>query len=75
MDQLTGQSTYSGVIDTVFNGWWDHLDNGQSFDDVQWVTIAYLQHGNLDQAKKYYDIASQAVDSSYCGGGREFRLC
>jgi len=66
---LAGNSTYSGVINTVFNGQQDYLTNGQSYDDVQWVAIAYLQAGQQDEAKKYYDIASTAVDSTYCGGG------
>lgn len=70
MDGLTGNSTHSGVINTVFNGWQDHLDNGKSYDDVQWVAIAYLRAGNQAEARKYYDIASTAVDNSYCGGGR-----
>jgi hypothetical protein len=70
VDSLAGNSTYSGVINTVFNGQQDYLTNGQSYDDVQWVAIAYLQAGQQDEAKKYYDIASTAVDSTYCGGGR-----
>ncbi|KAK0216748.1 glycoside hydrolase family 76 protein [Armillaria nabsnona] len=40
-----------------------------SYDGVQWVSVAYLSAGNIDMAKKYYDIASMAVDSSYCGDG------
>ncbi|PBK90788.1 hypothetical protein ARMGADRAFT_1032298 [Armillaria gallica] len=43
---------------------------GQSYDDVQWVSIAYLQaRGKRDEAKKYYDIGSSAVDNTYCKGG------
>ncbi|KAJ7496623.1 glycoside hydrolase family 76 protein [Mycena latifolia] len=71
LDAITGNSTYSAVIDTVFNGQETYLTTGQSFDDVQWVVLAYMFAGNahLDSAKMYYDIASTAVDSSYCGGG------
>ncbi|KAJ7033415.1 glycoside hydrolase family 76 protein [Mycena alexandri] len=57
LDTLAGLSTYSD------------LDNGNSYDDVQWVSIAYLRAGNLAQAQKYYDIASTAVSTDYCGGG------
>ncbi|KAJ7721467.1 glycoside hydrolase family 76 protein [Mycena metata] len=69
LDTLAGISTYAGVIDTTFNPWFGQLDNGDSFDDVQWVSIAYLRAGNLAQAQKYYDIASTAVSTDYCGGG------
>ncbi len=69
VDGLTGASTYSGVINTVFTNYESQLQNGGSYDDVQWVSVAYLSAGNIDMAKKYYDIASTAVDSSYCGGG------
>ncbi|PBK90828.1 glycoside hydrolase family 76 protein [Armillaria gallica] len=69
LDGLTGASTYSGVINTVFTNYENELQNGGSYDDVQWVSVAYLSAGNVDMAKKYYDIASTAVDSSYCGGG------
>jgi hypothetical protein len=41
----------------VFAAWEGQLDNGNSYDDVQWVSIAYLRAGNLAQAQKYYDIA------------------
>lgn len=68
---MTGTSDNAGVIDTVFNGQEDYLDNGESFDDVQWVSIAYLTAGNTAKAKHYYDIASTAVDSDYCDGGCE----
>nr|UUA80606.1 glycoside hydrolase family 76 protein [Flammulina filiformis] len=69
LDALTGQSTYSSVIDTVYHGNEDYLENGGSYDDVQWVSIDYLLSGNVEMGKKYYDIASTAVDSTYCGGG------
>ncbi|KAJ7645923.1 glycoside hydrolase family 76 protein [Mycena polygramma] len=69
LDTLAGVSTYSDIINTVFTGWEGQLDNGNSFDDVQWVSIAYLRAGNVDQAQKYYDIASTAVNTDYCGGG------
>ena len=69
VDALTGQSTYSSVIDTVYHGNEDYLENGGSYDDVQWVSIDYLLSGNVEMGKKYYDIASTAVDSTYCGGG------
>ncbi|KAK0205505.1 glycoside hydrolase family 76 protein [Desarmillaria ectypa] len=69
LDGLTGASTYSSVINTVFTNYENELQNGGSYDDVQWVSVAYLLAGNIDMAKKYYDIASTAVDSSYCGGG------
>ncbi|KAF8869314.1 glycoside hydrolase family 76 protein [Mucidula mucida] len=71
LDALTGASTYSGVIDTVFKGNEDYLENGGSYDDVQWVSIAYLQAGNTELGKKFYDIAGTAVDSTYCRGGRD----
>lgn len=57
VDTLAGISTYSDVINTVFAAWEGQLDNGNSYDDVQWVSIAYLRAGNLAQAQKYYDIA------------------
>ncbi|KAJ7799968.1 glycoside hydrolase family 76 protein [Mycena olivaceomarginata] len=69
LDDLAGVSTYSDVINTVFTAWEGQLDNGNSYDDVQWVSIAYLRAGNLAQAQKYYDIASTAVTTDYCGGG------
>ncbi|KAJ7160100.1 glycoside hydrolase family 76 protein [Mycena filopes] len=69
LDTLAGRSTYSDVINTVFNPWFGQLDNGNSYDDVQWVSIAFLRAGNVAQAKKYYDIASSAVSTNYCGGG------
>ncbi|KAJ7350807.1 glycoside hydrolase family 76 protein [Mycena albidolilacea] len=69
LDDLAGVSTYSNVINTVFTAWEGQLDNGNSYDDVQWVSIAYLRAGNLAQAQKYYDIASTAVNTDYCGGG------
>ncbi|KAJ7133737.1 glycoside hydrolase family 76 protein [Mycena crocata] len=71
LDALAGSSTYAPVIDSVFNGQETYLTTGKSYDDVQWVSLAYLFAGSkyLDSAKKYYDIASTAVDSSYCGGG------
>ncbi|KAJ7478575.1 glycoside hydrolase family 76 protein [Mycena galericulata] len=69
LDTLAGVSTYSDVINTVFTAWEGQLDNGDSYDDVQWVSIAYLRAGNLAQAQKYYDIASTAVTTDYCGGG------
>lgn len=69
IDGLAGIGDFEGVIGTVFNGWEDQLNNGQSYDDVQWVSMAYLRNGLIDNAKHYYDIASTAVDSSYCGGG------
>ena len=46
-----------------------YLTNGGSYDDVQWVSIAYLAYGDQENAKKYYDIASSARDSQTCGGG------
>ncbi|KAJ7173716.1 glycoside hydrolase family 76 protein [Mycena filopes] len=69
LDTLAGDSTYGDVINTVFNPWFGQLDNDRSYDDVQWVSIAYLRAGNLGQAQKYYDIASSAVSTDYCGGG------
>ncbi len=43
---------------------------GQSYDNVQWVSIAYLQAGKQDEAKKYYDIGRvSVVDNTYCKGG------
>ncbi|KAJ7750083.1 glycoside hydrolase family 76 protein [Mycena maculata] len=69
LDTLAGVATYSDVINTVFTAWEGQLDNGDSYDDVQWVSIAYLRAGNLAQAQKYYDIASTAVTTNYCGGG------
>ncbi|KAJ7496635.1 glycoside hydrolase family 76 protein [Mycena latifolia] len=69
LDTLAGVSTYDDVINTVFTAWVGQLDNGNSYDDVQWVSIAYLRAGNLAQAQKYYDIASTAVTTDYCGGG------
>ncbi|KAJ6590167.1 glycoside hydrolase family 76 protein [Mycena vulgaris] len=71
LDAITGNSTYVAVIDSVFNGQETYLTTGQSFDDVQWVVLSYMFAGDthLDSAKMYYDIASTAVDSSYCGGG------
>ncbi|KAJ7125373.1 glycoside hydrolase [Mycena epipterygia] len=71
LDAIAGDSNYATVIDSVFNGQETYLTTGQSFDDVQWVALAYMFGGSthLDSAKTYYDIASTAVDSSYCGGG------
>ncbi|KIY67050.1 glycoside hydrolase family 76 protein [Cylindrobasidium torrendii FP15055 ss-10] len=69
LDKLTGQTTYSDVINTVYRGNELYLEFGGSYDDVQWVVIDYLLAGDVDSAKKYYDIASSAVDSDYCGGG------
>lgn len=66
---LAGVSTYSNVINTVFNAWRGQLDNDNSFDDVQWVSTAYLRAGDVAQARKYYDIASTGVTTDYCGGG------
>ncbi|KAK7057769.1 glycoside hydrolase family 76 protein [Favolaschia claudopus] len=58
LDDLAGISTHADVINTVFTAWQGQLDNDNSYDDVQWVSIAYLRAGNLAQAQKYYDIAS-----------------
>ncbi|TRM68912.1 glycoside hydrolase family 76 protein [Schizophyllum amplum] len=69
LDEVAGSSNYTDVITTVFNGQEDYLTNGGSFDDVQWVSIAYLAAGDQENAKKYYDIAASARDSDYCGGG------
>ncbi|KAJ7578263.1 glycoside hydrolase family 76 protein [Mycena floridula] len=69
IDGLAGTNNYGGVINTVFNDWFGQLDNGQSYDDVQWVALAYLRAGQFDNAKKYYNFASVAVDASFCGGG------
>ncbi|KAK0205514.1 glycoside hydrolase [Desarmillaria ectypa] len=71
LDKITGRQKYGNVIDTLFSssGVQDHFLNGQSYDDVQWVSIAYLQAGKQDDVKKYYDIASSAVDNTYCKGG------
>ncbi len=72
MGELTGLWGYGNVINTVFDGWENQLDNGGSYDDVQWVAIAYIQAGRHNEAKHYYDVASQGLDSSYCGGGGTF---
>ncbi|KAJ7750098.1 glycoside hydrolase family 76 protein [Mycena maculata] len=71
VDVVGDDSTYATVIDSVFNGQETYLTTAQSFDDVQWVVLAYLFGGNtqLDSTTMYCDIASAAVDSSYCGGG------
>ncbi|TFK71080.1 glycoside hydrolase family 76 protein [Pluteus cervinus] len=69
LDELTNYWSYGGVINTVFNGWEGQLDWGGSFDDPQWVAIAYIQAGWYDQAKHYYDVASQGWDWGYCSGG------
>ncbi|KAL1725883.1 glycoside hydrolase family 76 protein [Schizophyllum commune] len=69
LDDVAGTSDYKDVITTVFNGQEDYLTNGGSYDDVQWVSIAYLAYGDQENAKKYYDIASSARDSQTCGGG------
>ncbi|KAK0498981.1 glycoside hydrolase family 76 protein [Armillaria luteobubalina] len=71
LDKITGKQNYSNLINTVFSrsDIQDHLLNGQSYDDVQWVSIVYLQAGKRDEAKKFYDIASSAVDDTYCKGG------
>ncbi|KAF7294040.1 Glycoside hydrolase family 76 protein [Mycena kentingensis (nom. inval.)] len=69
LDSIAGTSTYASVIDTVFKGQEVYLETGESFDDVQWVSLAYGFAGDVENAKKYYDIATTAVESSYCGGG------
>ncbi|KAF8886007.1 glycosyl hydrolase family 76-domain-containing protein [Infundibulicybe gibba] len=61
--------TAAQVLSTVFKGQENHLDTGKSYDDVQWVSIAYLRAGNIPLAKKYYDIAATGGDTAYCGGG------
>lgn len=75
MDGLIGSSDDLGLINTAFNSYRDHLDYGKSYDDVQWVAIAYIQAGNGDLARKYYDIASEGLDASYCGGGGKRFFC
>ncbi|KAH8827857.1 glycoside hydrolase family 76 protein [Flagelloscypha sp. PMI_526] len=69
LDELTGENTYSNVINTVFAGWDDWFANGGSYDDLLWVVISYLKSGNVDLAKKYYDYVKVAEDSATCGGG------
>ncbi|KAF9262689.1 glycoside hydrolase family 76 protein [Marasmius fiardii PR-910] len=69
LDAASGSSEYGQVINTVFRGQEDYLDNGKSYDDVQWVATAYLMAGNQERAKHFYDIASEALETSYCGGG------
>ncbi|KAG7091283.1 hypothetical protein E1B28_010331 [Marasmius oreades] len=69
LDAVSGSNISSGVIDTVFLGQEDHLEHGESYDDVQWVSTTYLTAGNLERAKHFYDIASTALDTSTCGGG------
>ncbi|KAJ7286921.1 glycoside hydrolase family 76 protein [Mycena rebaudengoi] len=69
LDQLAGTSTYADVISTVFRDEEDYLNTGKSWDDVQWVSIAHLYAGNTAQSTHYYDIASEADETSYCGGG------
>ena len=69
VDQLTGTSDYSAVIQTAFDSQRNHLDNEQSFDDVQWVSIAYGRANDGGNQVKYYDIASTGLDTGYCGGG------
>ncbi|KAK1217008.1 hypothetical protein PQX77_020358 [Marasmius sp. AFHP31] len=69
LDAVAGTKDYSKVIDTVYRGQEDYLDNGGSYDDVQWVVMSYLMAGNPERAKHYYDIASSALEDKYCGGG------
>ncbi|KAJ7109583.1 glycoside hydrolase family 76 protein [Mycena crocata] len=69
LDALTGQGTYSNVIDTVFNGWDDWFVNGGSYDDLLWVVLSYLKSGNIDAAKRNYELAIVSEDSGTCGGG------
>ena len=71
LDQLTGASTYANNVNVVFTGWYDQLQHGnpQSYDDVQWVSIAFGINGNLDAQRGYYNQASLARDSGFCGGG------
>ncbi|KAL0574911.1 hypothetical protein V5O48_007055 [Marasmius crinis-equi] len=69
LDAVAGTKDYATVIDTVFRGQEDYLDNGGSYDDVQWVVMAYLLAGNQERAKHFYDIASTALEDTYCGGG------
>ncbi|KAJ7286937.1 glycoside hydrolase family 76 protein [Mycena rebaudengoi] len=66
---LAGTTKYFDIINTVFNPWFGQLDNDKSFDDVLWVSMAYLRAGALGPAKKYYDIGSQGWTTDYCGGG------
>jgi predicted alpha-1,6-mannanase (GH76 family) len=69
LDQITGDNNWGNVITTVFDSNRNYLDTGKSYDDVQWVSIAYGRAGDVENQKKYYDIATEAVDSEYCGGG------
>jgi len=69
VDQLAGTSDYASVINTAFDSQRYHLDNEESFDDVQWVSIAYGRADDGANQVKYYDIASTGLDSTYCGGG------
>ena len=71
VDAVSGTKEYATVIDSVYRGQEDYLDNGGSYDDVQWVVMSYLMAGNAERAKHYYDIASSALEDKYCGGGRK----
>ncbi|KAK7052834.1 hypothetical protein VNI00_004153 [Paramarasmius palmivorus] len=68
LDAVAGTKDYADVINTVYKGNEDYLDNGKSYDDVQWVVMSYLLAGNQERAKHFYDIASEARDDT-CGGG------
>ncbi|ESK85560.1 glycoside hydrolase family 76 protein [Moniliophthora roreri MCA 2997] len=68
LDAVAGTKDYANVINTVYKGNEDYLDNGKSYDDVQWVVMSYLLAGNQERAKHFYDIASEARDDT-CGGG------
>ena len=56
-------------MDTVFNLNRSWIDDGEDFGDVQWVSIAYGRNNDVANQTKYYDIATTALDSTYCRGG------
>lgn len=66
---MTGKSDYQGITDSIFEPNWDYLLNGESYDDVQWVSICYQRAGDMDNANLFYDIATRGADTEYCGGG------
>ena len=53
VNALAGSSNYSTVVDTVFDGNENYLLTGDSYNDVQWVAIAYLATGNATGGKRY----------------------
>lgn len=78
---ITGNDNYSYVVNTVFDPNEDGLEHGQSFDDVQWVVLAYFKvcdylrargkdiSSCMQRADLFYQIAASAWDDKTCGGG------